>query len=149
MSEVKTRILDDMKTAMKAKDKERLAAIRLMQAAMKQKEVDERVELTDADVLAILDKMVKQRRESIRQYTDAGRAELAVIEQFEIDVIQDYMPEQLSEAEIADMIKQAIAETGAESMKDMGKVMGVLRPQLQGRADMGPVSGLIKATLGS
>ncbi|MBD3671397.1 MAG: GatB/YqeY domain-containing protein [Gammaproteobacteria bacterium] len=147
MSELKARITEEMKAAMRAKDKERLATIRLIQAAIKQKEVDDRVELTDADVLAVLDKMVKQRRESIAQYEKAGRDELAAKEQVEIDVIQDYLPEALSDDEIDAMIAEAINATGAAEMKDMGKVMGQLKPKLQGRADMGAVSGKIKAKL--
>jgi uncharacterized protein YqeY len=145
---LKAQIQDDMKTAMKAGEKDRLATIRLILAALKQREVDERIELDDTMILQILDKMVKQRRDSIQQYQDAGRAELADKEQAEIDIIQTYLPEQLSEDEITAMIDAAIAETGASSMKDMGKLMGILKPKLQGRADMGAVSGLIKGRLG-
>ncbi len=136
-----------MKAAMKGGDKPRLGVIRLVLAAIKQKEVDERIELTDADVLAILDKMVKQRRDSITQYEEAGRSELADQEKFEIDIIQDYLPEQLDDAAILAMIDEAIATTGANTMKDMGKLMGVLKPKLQGRADMGQASALIKQKL--
>lgn len=146
MSALKTTLTDDMKTAMRAKDKERLGVIRLMLAACKQKEVDERIELSDADVLTILDKMVKQRRDSIAQYEAAGRDELAAKEQFEISIIQDYLPAQLSDDEIAELINQAIAESGASSMKDMGKLMALLKPKMQGRADMAAVSKLIKNT---
>lgn len=147
MSELKSRITADMKSAMRAADKDRLGVIRLLQAAIKQREVDERVELDDAQVTAVIEKMVKQRRDSVQQYTDGGRPELAAAEQAEIDILADYLPEQLGEAEIAQLIDEAIAATGAEGMKDMGKVMGVLKPKLSGRADMGAVSGLIKARL--
>jgi len=144
---LKQQITDDMKAAMKGGDKPRLGVIRLILAAIKQKEVDERIELNDEQVLAILDKMVKQRRDSITQYEDAGRTELADQEKFEIGIIQDYLPEQLDEAAMLKMIDEAIAETGAASMKDMGKLMGVLKPKLQGRADMGQASGLVKQKL--
>ena len=147
MSELKSRITADMKSAMRAADKDRLGVIRLLQAAIKQREVDERVELDDAQVTAVIEKMVKQRRDSVQQYTDGGRPELAAAEQAEIDILADYLPEQLGEAEIAQLSDEAIAATGAEGMKDMGKVMGVLKPKLSGRADMGAVSGLIKARL--
>lgn len=138
-----------MKSAMKGGDKRKLGVIRLIMAAIKQREVDERIELDEDQVLAVLDKMVKQRRDSIEQYEKAGRDELAEQEQFEIEVLQEYLPEALSEEEITDLIKQAMAETGAESMRDMGKVMGILKPKLQGRADMGAVSAKIKQLLGS
>ena len=144
---LKTRIQDDVKAAMKAKDKERLATLRLITAAIKQREVDDRAELNEEQVLAILEKMIKQRRDSIAQYESAGRQELADQEKSEIAIIETYMPEGLSEEEIAELITQAIAETGAESMRDMGKVMGLLKPKMQGRADMGKVSGLIKQKL--
>lgn len=147
MSELKAKISDDMKTAMRAKEKERLAVIRLMLAAIQQKEVDEQIELDDTAVLAVLDKMVKQRRESISQFDKAGRDELSAKEQAEIVIIQDYLPAQMDDAEIEAMIAEAIASTGAAEMKDMGKVMGILKPKLQGRADMGAVSGKIKAQL--
>lgn len=147
MSELKAKISDDMKTAMRAKEKERLAVIRLMLAAIQQKEVDERIELDDTAVLAVLDKMVKQRRESISQFDKAGRDELSAKEQAEIGIIQDYLPAQMDDEEIEAMIAEAIASTGAAEMKDMGKVMGILKPKLQGRADMGAVSGKIKAQL--
>ena len=136
-----------MKAAMKGGDKPKLGVIRLILAAIKQKEVDERIELTDEQVLAILDKMVKQRRDSITQYEDAGRTELADQEKFEITVIQAYLPEQLGEGEILAMIDEAVATTGASSMKDMGKLMGILKPKLQGRADMGQASALVKQKL--
>ena len=137
----------DMKDAMRAKDKERLGTIRLILAAVKQREVDERIELDDTQVLAVLDKMMKQRRDSIKQYNDAGREELAAVEESEIVVIQHYLPAALSDEEIDTLINEAVAATGAEGMKDMGKVMGQLKPKLQGRADMGQVSGKIKARL--
>ena len=136
-----------MKAAMRAKDSARLGAVRLLLAAMKQKEVDERVELTDADVLAIIDKMVKQRRESIAQFEKAGRNDLADLEKAEIGVLAGYLPPQLSETEVGAAIAAAIAETGAAGAKDMGKVMAALRPRLAGRADMGRVSGLVKSRL--
>ena len=146
---LKQQIQEDMKTAMKGGDKPRLGVIRLILAAIKQKEVDERIEVNDEQVLAILDKMVKQRRDSITQYEDAGRTELADQEKFEVGIIQQYLPEQLDEAAILELIDAAIASTGASSMKDMGKLMGSLKPQLQGRADMGQASALIKQKLSS
>jgi len=146
---MKSQLNDAMKDAMRAKDKERLGAIRLMLAEIKRVEVDERIEIDDARVLAILDKMVKQRRDSISQYESAGRQELADVEIAEINVIQDFLPTALSEDEIKQLVQSAISETGAASMADMGKVMGVLRPQIQGRADAGAVSGLVKAALNS
>ena len=142
-------IPDDMKAAMKGGDKRKLGVIRLLMAAIKQREVDERIELDDEQVLAVLDKMVKQRRDSITQYEQAGRTELADQEKFEIGVLQEYLPEALSEDEITSLIKQAIADAGAESMRDMGKVMGQLKPKLQGRADIGAVSAMVKQLLGS
>ena len=145
---LKVRILQDVKDAMRAKDKPRLATIRLITAAIKQREVDERIELDDAQVLVVLDKMCKQRRESITQFEQAGRDDLAAQEKAELELIQQYLPEQLSEAEINELIDAAMEQTGASSMKDMGKVMGQLKPKLQGRADMGAVSALIKARLG-
>ncbi|MEW7980932.1 MAG: GatB/YqeY domain-containing protein [Candidatus Sedimenticola endophacoides] len=145
---LKQRITDDMKSAMKAGDKPRLGAIRLLLAAIKQREVDERIELNDEQVLADLDKMVKQRRDSIAQYEKAARPDLAEQEQFEIDVLQEYLPEALGEEEIAAMIAEAITGSGAETMRDMGKVMGQLKPKLQGRADIGAVSALVKQQLG-
>ena len=147
MSDLKSRLTEAMKNAMRAQQKERLAAIRLALSALKQVEVDERKELSDSDILAILDKMVKQRRESIAQYQQANRADLVAQEQGEIDVLQEFLPAQLSEAEIDALVVQAIAETGAAGMRDMGKVMNLLRPQLAGRADMGAVSNRIKAKL--
>ena len=142
------RIKDDMKQAMRDRAKERLSTIRLILAAVKQQEVDRRVTLEEAEVLAILDKMVKQRRDSIEQFDKAGRDDLSSKEKFEIEVIQNYLPQPLSEQEISELIAEAITETGAESMRDMGKVMGILKPKMQGRADMGKVSGVIKSQLG-
>jgi len=136
-----------MKLAMKAKEKEKLKVIRLILAAIKQREVDERIELDDTQVLQLLDKMIKQRRDSIEAFDKAGRDDLSTIEREETLVIQDYLPQQLSESEIEALIDQAISESGAQGMKDMGKVMGILRPQLQGRADVGAASGKIKAKL--
>ena len=144
---LKARISEDMKAALRAKDTPRLSAVRLLLAAMKQKEVDERVELTDADVLSIIEKMIKQRRDSIAQYEKGGRQELADAENFEIGVLQTYMPQALSEAEVAAAVATAVQSTGAQNMADMGKVMALLRPQLAGRADMGRVSALVKARL--
>jgi len=146
-STLKDRLVADMKSAMKQRDKDRLGTIRLALAALKQKEVDERVELNDTDVLTILTKMVKQRRESIRQYQDAGRDDLVAQEELEISVLADYLPQPLSETEIAALIDQAINETGASSMQDMGKVMGMLKPKVQGRADMSQLSGIIRNRL--
>jgi uncharacterized protein YqeY len=145
---LKERVTEDMKAAMRARDPARLSAVRLLLAAMKQKEVDERVELSDADVLGIIDKMVKQRRESIAQYEKAARADLAAVEKFEIEVVSAYLPQQLSQAEVEQAIAAAVAESGASGVKDMGKVMALLKPRLAGRADMGRVSGQVKAKLG-
>jgi len=144
---LKQQITEDMKTAMRAKETARLGAIRLLLAAMKQREVDERIELSDADVLAIIDKMLKQRRDSISQYEAAARQDLADVEKFEMSVLQTYMPQQLSEAEIATLVAQAIVASGAASSQDMGKVMAILKPQLAGRADVAKVSGLVKSKL--
>jgi len=145
---LKQQITDAMKAAMKGGDKARLSVVRLMLAAIKQREVDERIELDDSQVLAVLDKMVKQRRDSIKQYSDAGRDDLAAQENAEIEVIQEFLPAGLSEAEVMAIIDAAIAETGAASMRDMGKVMGIVKPKVQGRADVGQVSGLVKQKLG-
>ena len=142
-----TQIQDDVKTAMRAKDKERLAALRLITAAIKQKEVDERVEVDDAGALAILEKMIKQRKDSIEQFAKANRDDLIAKEQFELDIIQAYMPEQMSEAKISALVDEAVAASGAQGMKDMGKVMGQLKPKIAGKADMGLVSQLVKAKL--
>ncbi|MCF6322856.1 MAG: GatB/YqeY domain-containing protein [Gammaproteobacteria bacterium] len=143
------RLTDDMKTAMRSKDAQRLGVIRLIRAAIKQREIDERIELDDNQVLAILDKMNKQRRDSIEQYTRGDRPDLAEIERAEIKVIKDYLPPALSETELETMISDAIASSGASSPRDMGKVIGLLKGKLQGRADMGAVSGQIKAKLGA
>ena len=144
---LKQQITEDMKTAMRAKDTARLGAIRLLLAAMKQREVDERIELSDADVIAIIEKMNKQRRDSISQYEAAGRQDLADVEKFELSVLATYMPQQLGDAEITSAVIETIAATGAAGPQDMGKVMGVLKPKLAGRADMGKVSAFIKAQL--
>ena len=145
---LREKITEDMKTAMKARETEKLGAIRLLQSALKQKEVDERVVLTDDMVLAIIEKMVKQRKDSIEQYRAGNRPDLVAKEQFEVSVLSAYMPTQLSEAEVAAIIDAVIAEAGATSGKDMGRVMNLLRPKVAGRADMGKLSGLIKARLG-
>lgn len=144
---LKQQISEDMKTAMRARDTARLGAIRLLLAAMKQREVDERIELTDADVFSIIDKMMKQRRDSISQYEAAKRQDLADVEKFEISVLQTYMPQALSETEIAAAVAAAVAASGAQSPQEMGKVIALLKPQLAGRADMGKVSALVKARL--
>ncbi|KAB8190768.1 GatB/YqeY domain-containing protein [Marilutibacter maris] len=144
---LKQRLTDDMKAAMKAGDKHSLGVIRLVNAAIKQKEVDERVELDDAAVLAVLDKMVKQRKDSVSQYEGAGREDLAQVERDEIVVIERYLPAKLGEAEILAAVDAAIAQTGASAPADMGKLMGVLKPQLAGQADMGLVSKLVKQRL--
>jgi uncharacterized protein len=141
------KISQDMKLAMKAGEKKRLGVIRLMRAAIKQREVDERITLDDEQIVISLDKMLKQRRDSIAAYEKAGRDELAEIEKYEIGVIQEYMPAQMSEAEISAVINDIIEQTEASSIKDMGKVMGILRPKVLGRADMGLVSKLVKKTL--
>jgi uncharacterized protein YqeY len=144
---IKHRITEDMKAAMKARETERLGAIRLILAAMKQKEVDERIELDDAAILAILDKMVKQRRDSISQFEAANRDDLAAIEKAELAIIQHYLPQALTEAEMSAMVKAAVSEVGASGPQDMAKVMAKLKPEMAGRADMGKVSGLVKAAL--
>lgn len=146
-STLKPKLTTDMKSSMKSGDKSRLGVIRLMLSALKQVEVDERIELDDSRIIAVLDKMAKQRRESISQFDKAGRDDLSMIEQAELEIIHEYLPEALSEAEINELVEQSIASTGAASIKDMGKVMGMLKPQLQGRADMGQVSQLIKSRL--
>lgn len=144
---LKEQISADLKEAMRAGDARKRDAIRLLTAALKQKEVDERVTLADADVVTIIDKMLKQRRDSIAQFEKGGRQDLAEIEKYELSVLQAYMPQALSEAEIADAVAASIAESGAKSPADMGKVMAVLKPKLAGRADMSKVSGLVKAKL--
>jgi uncharacterized protein len=144
---LKQRLTDEMKAAMKGGDKKRLGVIRLVLSAIKQIEVDERIELDNDRIIAVLDKMTKQRRESASQYKEAGRDDLLEQEVYEIDILKDYLPSALSDEEIESMINDAITSTGASSIKDMGKVMGQLKPQMQGRADMGSVSGKIKARL--
>ena len=146
---LKSQLTEDMKTAMKSGQKDRLAVIRLINAAIKQKEVDERVEMTDPLVLAVLEKMVKQRKDSITQYDAAGRDDLAKIERYELEVIDTYLPAKLDEAAVQAAIDAAVAQTGAAGPADMGKVMAVLKPQLAGQADMGLVSSLLKARLAS
>mgnify|MGYP002700161128 CR=1 FL=1 len=141
------RIREDMKLAMKAKEKDKLGVIRLILAAIKQREVDERIELDDTQVLQLLDKMVKQRRDSIEQFDKAGRDDLSKIEQKEMLIIQQYLPQQLTDSEIEQLIDDAVSSIGAQGMKEMGKVMAILRPQLQGRADLGAASQKIKAKL--
>jgi uncharacterized protein YqeY len=146
---LKTQIAEDMKSAMRAKDAPRLAAIRLLMAGVKQREVDERVELDDAAITAVVEKQIKQRRDAITQYEAGGRPELADAERFEIEVLQAYLPEPLSADAVAAIVRQAIADTGAAGAKDMGKVMAAVKPQIAGRADMGAVSAQIKGALGS
>lgn len=148
MSELKTRLTDAVKAAMRSGDKSRLGTLRLATAALKQREVDERIELSDDDVIGVLSKMVKQRRESISQYQQAGRDDLAAQEQAEIEILSEFLPQPLSDAEIDQLIDAAIAATGAAGIRDMGKVMGEVRPKAQGRADMSAVSARIKARLG-
>ncbi len=145
---LKARITDDMKAAMKAKETARLGAIRLLLAAIKQKEVDERVELDDAGVIAVIEKMLKQRKDSITQYEAAKRQDLADAEKFEAEVLSAYMPQAMSMEEVAAIVARAIADSGAKAPADMGKVMALVKPQIAGRADMGEVSKLVKAKLG-
>ncbi len=147
MSGLKDQLTEDMKTAMRSKDKERLGVIRMALAAIKQREVDERIELDDTQVLAVLDKMLKQRKDSINQFDAAGRQDLVDKEKFEVGVLQNYLPTALTEQEIEVLVKAVVAEVGASSMQDMGAVMGKLKPQTQGRADMGMVSQKVKAAL--
>jgi len=149
LSTLKGQIQEDVKSAMRAREQKRLTALRLITAAIKQVEVDQRIEMDDTAILAVLDKMVKQRRDSLEQYQAAGREDLAAQEQFELDLISSYLPEALSEDELSALIKQAVADTGASSMRDMGAVMNKLREQVQGRADMKAVSNAVKAQLGS
>ena len=145
---LKAQLTDDMKTAMKAGEKDRLGVIRLVNAAIKQREVDERIVLDDAQVLAVLEKMLKQRKDSVTQYEGAGREDLASVERYEIGVIQAYLPAQLSAAEVDAIVAKAIVDSGASSAKDMGKVVGLIKPQVAGRADMGQISQLVKQKLG-
>ena len=149
LNTLKGQIQEDVKAAMRARDQKRLTALRLITAAIKQVEVDQRIEMDDTAVLAVLDKMVKQRRDSLEQYTTAGRDDLAAQEQFELELISAYLPEALSEEKLAALIKQAVADTGASSIRDMGAVMNKLRPQVQGRADMKAVSNAVKQQLGA
>lgn len=145
---LKAQLSEDMKTAMRAKDSARLGAIRLLQAAIKQREVDERIELSDGDVIAAIEKMLKQRRDSIAAYESANRQDLADVEKFEVSVLQTYLPQQLTEAEVLSVLEKVVADTGAAGIKDMSKVMAAIKPLVVGRADMGKISGLIKARLG-
>lgn len=147
MSDLKARIINDMKSAMKAKDKDSLKAVRMILGAIKQKEVDDRIELNDTQILVVIQKMVKQRKDSISQFTDGGRMDLVEVEQAELAILNNYMPAQLSEAEITTAVDKAIADSGASSMQDMGKLMGLLKGQLDGKADMGVVSGVIRSKL--
>ena len=145
---LKAQISEDMKTAMRAKDSARLGTIRLLQAAIKQREVDERIELDDSNVIAVIEKMLKQRRDSIAAYESANRNDLADVEKFEVTVLQTYLPQQLTEDEIKAILEKVVVESGAAGIKDMGKVMAEIKPLVAGRADMGKISGLIKARLG-
>ena len=147
MSKLKQLITDDMKLALKAQDKVALKAIRMILGAVKQKEIDERIDLNDNQVIAVIQKMVKQRKDSISQFSDAGRTDLVEVEEAELSIINNYMPKQLSQDEIEAAVVKAIADTGADSMKDMGKLMGILKGQLDGKADMGQVSQVIKTKL--
>ena len=147
MSQLKQLITNDMKLALKAQDKSALKAIRMILGAIKQKEIDERIDLDDTQVMAVIQKMVKQRKDSISQFSDAGRTDLVEVEEAELSIINNYMPKQLSEAEIEAAVIKAISDSGADSMKDMGKLMGILKGQLDGQADMGLVSQLIKSKL--
>lgn len=148
MSELKSRVLEDMKSAMRAGEKSRLETIRMLTAAIKQREVDERITLDDAAVMAVIEKMIKQRRDARSQYEAGGRADLAAAEAAEIELLSAYLPQQLSDAEIEALLDKALAETGAAGVKDMGKVMGWIKPRVAGRADMGALSARIKARLG-
>ncbi len=146
---LKAQINEDMKAAMRAKQAQRLSAIRLLLAAIKQREVDERTELDDQQIIGVIEKMIKQRRESIAQYEKASRTDLVEVENFELGVLQAYMPQRLSEVEIEAAVAAAVSESGAQSVRDMGKVMAILKSKLAGRADMGAVSALVKGRLGS
>ena len=145
---LKAQISEDMKNAMRAKDSARLGTIRLLQAAIKQREVDERIELDDSNVIAVIEKMLKQRRDSIAAYESANRNDLADVEKFEVSVLHTYLPQQLAEDEIKDILEKVVVETGAAGIKDMSKVMAAIKPLVAGRADMGKISGLIKTRLG-
>jgi uncharacterized protein YqeY len=145
---LKAQISEDMKAAMRAKDSARLGTIRLLQSAIKQREVDERIELNDGDVIAVIEKMLKQRRDSIAAYESANRQDLADVEKFEVTVLQTYLPQQLTEEELSAILEKVVVETGAVGIKDMSKVMAAIKPLVVGRADMGKISGLIKTRLG-
>lgn len=145
---LKLQITEDMKAAMRAKDSARLGAIRLLQAAIKQREVDERIELTDADVISAIEKMLKQRRDSIAAYESANRDDLADVEKYEVSVLQTYLPQQLTEAEVLSILEKVVVDTGATGIKDMSQVMAAIKPLVAGKADMGKISGLIKTRLG-
>lgn len=145
---LKAQISEDMKNAMRAKDSARLGTIRLLQAAIKQREVDERIELDDGSVITVIEKMLKQRRDSIAAYESANRNDLADVEKFEVSILQTYLPQQLTEDEIKGILEKVVAETGAAGIKDMSKVMAAIKPLVAGRADMGKISGLIKTRLG-
>ncbi|MBI1731353.1 MAG: GatB/YqeY domain-containing protein [Gammaproteobacteria bacterium] len=147
MSDLKSRISDDVKVAMRAREKERLGTLRLISSAIKQKEVDERIQLDDTQVFAVLDKLAKQHRDSIAQFESAGRHDLVKKEQFELSIVTGYLPQALGEQEVQELIKSAIAETGAASAKDMGRVMAILKPKVQGRFDMGKIGAMVKANL--
>ena len=147
MSSLKQRINDDIKSAMRSHEKERLVTLRMITAAIKQKEVDERIELNDSQVLAIIDKLIRQHKDSIEQYESAGRTDLVDKEKAKLAIVRNYLPQQLSEDEVRKLVQAAIASTAAESMKDMGKVMGLLKPELQGRTDMTLVSNMVKSLL--
>ena len=147
MAAVKQRIQDDIKAAMRSKDQDRVSTLRFILAAIKQKEIDENIKLDDVQTLAVLDKMVKQHRDSIAQYQQGGRADLVGKETRQLAIVQSYLPEPLTDAEINELLQLAIAETGAKSIQDMSKVMGMLKPKVQGRADMGIISGLVKEKL--
>jgi|TARA_B000000475_G_scaffold44088_2_gene33122 uncharacterized protein YqeY len=147
MSELKQQITNDMKLAMKAKDKPALKAVRMILGAIKQKEIDDRIELNDTQVLVVIQKMVKQRKDSISQFSDAGRIDLVEVEESELAIINNYMPKQLTEDEVDAVVTKVIVDSGADSMKDMGKLMGILKSQIDGKADMGLVSQLIKSKL--
>lgn len=144
---LKAQISEDMKVAMRAKDSQRLGTIRLLQAAIKQREVDERIELDDSNVIAVIEKMLKQRRDSIAAYESAGRNDLADVEKFEVTVLQTYLPQQLTEDEVKDILEKVVVDTAAAGIKDMSKVMAAIKPLVAGRADMGKISGLIKTRL--
>jgi hypothetical protein len=144
---LKAQISEDMKNAMRAKDSVRLGTIRLLQAAIKQREVDERIELTDPDVISVIEKMLKQRRDSIAAYESADRVDLADVEKAEVVILQTYLPQQLTEEEISALLEKVVTDTGADSIKDMGKVMAAIKPLVAGKADMGQISGLIKTRL--